>query len=498
MSEVEEVGKVEETVEVGEVKKTRRRRTKEERDFEDKLKAKDREIREIKKTASDSEKALKASHRDEIKKIKKAYSDKEKALNEKAKSLREKERELKKLEGNRKEHVKDKEQVKEKELVAEKVVDRDVRREFIPLAKEGKNSKLWAYDAHTNEPVHISEAFNGISHDYYVKSDTGEKVKVVAYQGEQLGWHFGAFEPGDKHDFTKCNNGIKHDRTVQTIVKLGCLRVKPLTFASDAAMNWDFTGFDRPIYTNCHLYEECTVVADKVRSELAMTLQDFPFPENYKPDIIFDIGDKIYAIEVIDKHPLFPKIQNTDKDLAKMKYYFDNNIDVIAVNITHLSMEDIESGNFYGEWYLSSYARQCMEILYSMCKHSYVKNDLGNNVQNFNAGTIVCNCYGAKSTNVSTEHCRNCQNSSQNVLYAFRDKDRKLGDEKDYFYQYKGDKYNTGNLCVHCFKFDAFNKFRTRDKWTLPNFLQLFKTTFGHRADLFNERFKAYKEGNPS
>ena len=370
--------------------------------------------------------------------------------------------------------------------------DRAVKRKYIPIKSEDANKHiLYATDAETGRLVHISKAFNGNSHHYYVE-EGNIKADVMAYQGEELGWHYKLVNEDDRKriNIENWNSGLKHKKAVEIIAKLGCIKVGALTFASDIALTTDFVGFERDVYLNTYLYEPCTLIADKVNAET----MDGP----YRPDVMFYVGDKKYAIEVIDTHGLWPH----QKDgLAKVQYYYDNDIDIIAVYINNLTLDDVMDGKFVGKWYLSSYARRCMETLYFMCKHSYAKDAFGQIVDNFDDCTTVCNCQqilaSAKeyniidgNNNIDKLTCKRCQENSRGLYFAFRDSDRLPGEHKRYFYDYIPTKSNSGNMCIHCFKYKDFKKFRCGGDLTLANYITRFKTEFGHNYSEFDRIFK--------
>ena len=377
--------------------------------------------------------------------------------------------------------------------------DVKVTRDYI----EPKNyCTSYAFDKTLERYVHVREAFNGSSHGYVVYTPEGEEIPVGAYQGKKYGWHFRALNSLDRRKVNGIGAGVKHELAVEIIKRTRSLRVNPLTFASDTAINYDFEGFKRPVYANQNLYNKCTLIADEVRVDSSI----IEFGVKYRPDVLFIINNEYYAIEVIDTHGLFPELDD-DESLLKMQAYFKNHINVIVVRITDMDADDIYDGKFTGEWYLSNYAQRCFKSLYSLCKHSYVKDADGYIVDNINDGYEVCNCYKTKDSNgsyggITVALCKECQKAIGTMYFAFKDRDRSEsevidddGNKKVYFYPYFKTRKNSGNLCIHCFKLGESKEFRSNKPLTLPNVVANFHTSFGHAVQEFDKRYKLYMLG---
>lgn len=352
-----------------------------------------------------------------------------------------------------------------------------VRRPYIPV-KENEEVLEVAYDAETNKAVHIRNAYNGASHNYYVEGPDGAKYKVLAYQGTKMCWHF----KFDKKISNKKSREIaeynKHNLVAHMIRDLGCLRVEPLRLCDDKCLSVDFDGLDRGLYKNIILYPECTIVTDTE----AMYDSNMKYTDSKRrPDVLFTMNGEEYAIEVIDTHPLYPEITDDDA-LKKMQFYQERNVNVIVVRINDLTIEQILAGEFKGQWYRSNYAQMVFDKIYYMCQHSFMK-DHGIKVNNIEQASEVCNCWRTKAEgNIDITDCKQCMSSNRG-MYAFRDRDRINDDTKTYFFPYRN------GHCIHCFKTNHFKLMRTTEYLTLANYIASFRKPFGFRAEYFNEIF---------
>lgn len=360
-----------------------------------------------------------------------------------------------------------------------KTSDIVVRRPYIPAKKDEEVLEV-AFDEETGKAVHIKDAFNGASHNYYVNAPDGKKYKVLAYQGTKLCWHYKLDKKVSAKKTREITEFNKHNIVAKLIQELGCLRIEPLKIFDDRCLTTDFDGLDRALYKNCRLYDECTIVTDTPAvydSTMKYT------SEGYRPDVMFTMNGEEYAIEVIDTYPLYPEI-NDEQALKKMQFYHERKVNVIVVRVHDLSMEQILRGEFKGQWYRSNYAEFVFENIYNMCMHSFLKEN-GLNVNNIDKATEVANCWKVRddSKSICIGLCKECM-ASKLGLYAFRDRDRIDGDNKTYFFPYR-----TGH-CIHCFKTNTYKLMRTTEYITLAGYLSRFNRSFGLRPDYFNEMFE--------
>lgn len=375
---------------------------------------------------------------------------------------------------------------KDKLRSGESIKKKDVKvnREFIDGADEWTQ---WAIDGESDtfKMVHIKDAFNGLSHEYYIpdKYDSSKLVRVRACQGEKSAWYFGTY-----WDKIKNTDGVyeslKHYVAKRMIKELGCLKVEALTFADDTAINSDFSGFRgedgkcNSVFKNQVLINAGTLVAEKAETEVDLG--------GYRSDVLYTVGNEKYAIEVVYTHGLWPD-EKTGHDFEKMKYYYDKDINVIVVEIGDLSIEDIVNGKFTGKWRLSNYARKCLKTLWHICDHSFVKDSNNHNAK-YNIpkdGYVAC----VRKGNVSVAACEECRKKSweKGEPFVFMDAERNDVNMDKYFYE------EMKSLCVHCLE-EGAKQFRRADSLNVGAVLNNFNIRLGFSLGYFDKKLTEYKE----
>lgn len=301
----------------------------------------------------------------------------------------------------------------------------------------------------------------------------------------------------------KENESPEHRRAKQLIYEMGMLKVNDLHIYDDISLITDYYGFDKESFTSRFgekagvLIPGGTLVFENVYYEHNLKKR-LGLDRNLFTDIFVEIGNTYYAIEIIYKHDLtlnrenYENEEDYERGVFKLKTYFEKNINVIKVRVQ--DMEQINSGNFIGEWYMSEYAQQCKSKIWRASFPAILTDFKGDYVSDYNKDRNLL-CYKSvrddysednkhtSPTQITLEECKNIKKCPYGI-YADR--------QERVFNDIEGS-------CIHCYMcdypFDRKSSGR-KGKWTtFYQFLTTLKLEYLPSQNMFNRAFKEkYRE----
>lgn len=305
----------------------------------------------------------------------------------------------------------------------------------------------------------------------------------------------------------KENESPEHRRAKQLIYEMGMLKVNDLHIYDDISLITDYYGFDKESFTSRFgkeagvLIPGGTLVFEEVYMEDSLKDRLCIQSDDMIPDILGIIGNQHYAIEVVYKHDLSLADEAGRNKVAE---YFYRNFNVIRIYVNNL--EQINSGDIVGEWYMSQYAQECRRKIWAVTFPGLIKDA--------SKTTKVCDyrtdrkvqCYRTKleSASSSTEAQNgkirfiNMESCAQKRSEFGKDGHKKAKTQicKYAIYADKMERVFTGKetACIHCYRFDnpitKDSSGRGGDWTTFPQFFATLKLEYLPSHNMFNRAFK--------
>lgn len=301
------------------------------------------------------------------------------------------------------------------------------------------------------------------------------------------------------------NESPEHKKVKRIIKELKMVKVKPLKLCDDVSILSDYYGFEKETYEDkfkgLQLISEGTLIFDRLGTEDSI-LAAFDVKPTRRPDILAYIGNQEFAIEVVKTHDIDI---NTEDGREKYKTYFLRHTNVLRINISNKTMEDIINGDFIAEWSLSEYAQHFINNIWRATFPALIKDD--EDKQTYKYGhDMHLQCYRTKLQtsngsimSITLDKCK----ANRNAL----DKDGRLNRFvcKNAIYADKVDERifrAKETACIHCYQWDnpidKTDSGRKGNHTTFDKYISQLKEEINNQfingINLFDDKFKEWKE----